>query len=88
MSITPSILDFVSKYDLKNEDRVKLFFLLNLALVVFACLALCFILRPRRFRDFPLAEKYEDLYGALVEGTRKVRISTPRIPGAKVCGLT
>jgi hypothetical protein len=75
MSITSSIVDFVSKHGLKDGDGVSLFFLGNVALMVLACLAVDFILRPRKFRGFPIMGKHEDLYGGLVEGTRKVQIS-------------
>jgi hypothetical protein len=43
--------------------------------MVFTCLAVGFILRPRKFRDFPIVGKHEDLYGGLLEGTRKVMAS-------------
>jgi hypothetical protein len=75
MSITPSIANFVGKHGLENGDGVSLIFLGNVALMVFACLAVGFILRPRKFRDLPIVGKHEDLYGGLLEGTIKVKTS-------------
>jgi hypothetical protein len=75
MNVTPSIVDFVSKHALKNGAWVSLIFLGNVALMVFTCLAVGFILRPRKFRNLPIVGKHEDLYGGLLEGTRKVMAS-------------
>jgi hypothetical protein len=75
ISINHSIVGFVGRHGLKDGNGVSLFFLGYVALMVFASLAVGFILRPRKFRDFPIVGKHEDLYGGLIEGTRKVKIS-------------
>jgi hypothetical protein len=83
MSITPSIVGFVSRHGLNDGNGVSLFFLGYVALMIFAYLAVGFILRPRKFRDFPIVGKHKDLYGGLIEGTRKAKISNFLCPGSE-----
>jgi|ERR1700685_767431 hypothetical protein len=75
MRVAPNIIDFVVKHDVKADDGISILFLGNVALAVLACVAVGFAFWPRKFGDFPIVRKYEDLYGGLVEGTNMVRIS-------------
>jgi hypothetical protein len=64
-TISPNILDSVIKHDMMNGSEFLVCCVI-LSLVVFVA----FVIAPRS--NFPIVGKHEDLYGALVEGTKMV----------------
>jgi hypothetical protein len=48
------------------------FLVCGVILILLIYVAFVIVPRPRKLVDFPIVGKYEDLYGALVEGTKMV----------------
>lgn len=48
------------------------FLVCGVILILLVLVAFVIAPRLRNLQDFPIVGKYEDLYGALVEGTKKV----------------
>jgi hypothetical protein len=73
MNTTLNTVDFVARHDLMSGHGIILtFFYGNTALAVLVCIAVAFAFRQRRLRDFPMVGHYEDLYRALMQGTKMV----------------
>lgn len=68
-TISPKILDSVTKHDMTNGVE---FLACGVILILLVYVAFVNAPRLRRLEDFPIVGKHEDLYGALVEGTKKV----------------
>jgi hypothetical protein len=68
-TISPKILDSVTKYDMTNGGE---FLVCGVILILLVYVAFAIAPHLRKLEDFPIVGKYEDLYGALVEGTKKV----------------